>query len=72
MTVRLRAVLRRCIPAEVIHAFVELGQTLEDNLIRERLNWCSESNSSRRVASSTLLTRPTGKLEFEQWERRLW
>lgn len=73
MTVRLRAVFRKSIPARTAHSFIDLGKDLEDILIRQRLALYREDvnkNSITVVASTTICE--NGRLEYEQWERRLW
>jgi len=73
MTVRIRAAVRKLIPAATADSFIALGQMLEFNLVGQRLLWdsapCQKSSSS---TTTSALDRTGGKLEFEQWERRLW
>lgn len=72
MTVRIRAAVRKLIPAATVDSFIALGHMLEFNLVGQRLLW--DSTPSQKTSSSTTSTvdRTGGKLEFEQWERRVW
>ena len=73
MTVRLRAVMRKHINAEVVHCFVQLGRALEDILVGQRFSLCDEGDRSHHAATvSSMGHVEIGKLEYEQWERRLW
>jgi|AntRauTorckE5430_2_1112549.scaffolds.fasta_scaffold00111_2 hypothetical protein len=69
MTVRIRAAVRKLIPASTVDSFIKLGQMLEFSLVGQRLLW--DSSSSEHLSSS-VSDRVGGKLEFENWERRLW
>ena len=73
MTVRLRAVMRKEIDAEAVHSFVQLGRSLEDILVRQRFNMCDEGVRKQHANSGESAGNvEMGKLEHEQWERRLW
>lgn len=57
----------------IVCSFVELGQVLEKNVIQQRVEVFGESNECDAVKSSSLLQDQNFlRLEFEQWERRLW
>lgn len=63
----LRSAVRSLVPTSAAKAFIGLGEQLETNLVRNRLIWdLSKENNS---PSSS---RQGSKLEFEQWERRVW
>jgi hypothetical protein len=72
MTVRIRAAVRKLIPAATVDSFIALGQMLEFNLVGQRLLWDSAPSQKSSSSTTIIVDRTGGKLEFEQWERRLW
>ncbi len=69
--VGLQASLRKCVPSALFNSFSDLGEILEESLIHQRLKNFSETSATKPPSSLLNGTSPN-KLEFEQWERRLW
>ncbi len=52
---------------------VELGQLLEKNIIQQRVELFGEANEAGNSKPTSSFQGQNGmRLEFEQWERRLW
>jgi hypothetical protein len=74
-TIRFRSVLRKCIGADIVHSFVQLGLAVEHILVQQRFNLCDAVDNTRiqsTDAEPSTCHVDIGKLEYEQWERRLW
>lgn len=72
MTVRLRAMLRKWVPSGVVRCFVGLSHSLDAILIKPRMDLRSAGDVTAATTGSSHGESLAMKLEYEQWERRLW
>ena len=58
----------------IICSVVELGHLLEQNMIQSRVKICGDSSTieDQEGISPLIDLTSSHRLEFEQWERRLW